>query len=62
MPNLKGEEFSDYEKKMIMEDFLSREEVKKKIYEIIFENEDRKVSGNAFQSEAKVKISYEDIS
>jgi hypothetical protein len=33
---LRGEEFSDYEKKQIMEDFLSREEVKRKIYEIIF--------------------------
>lgn len=38
MPSLNGQQFSDYEKKMIMESFLSREEVKKKIYEIIFES------------------------
>ena len=41
MPNLKGEEFTEYEKRAIMEIFLSNEEVKKKIYEIIFENNDK---------------------
>lgn len=39
MPSLRGEEFSDYEKKLIMEEFLSKEAVKRKIYEIIFEAE-----------------------
>lgn len=34
----RGEEFSEHEKKQIMEEFLSREEVKRKIYEIIFES------------------------
>ena len=37
MPSIKGEEFTDYEKRMIMEEFLGNENVKKKIYEIIFD-------------------------
>ena len=32
MPNLKGEQFTEYEKRAIMEIFLSKEDVKKKIY------------------------------
>lgn len=36
MPILKGEQFTEYEKRAIMEIFLGNEEVKKKLYEIIF--------------------------
>ncbi len=62
MPSLKGEEFSDYEKRQIMQDFLSKEEVKRKIYQIIFETEDKKMMNLPhFTSENKVKISFEDI-
>lgn len=47
-----------------MEEFLSREEVKRKVYEIIFESEEKSpVLPGSFQPEgAKVKISFEDIS
>lgn len=47
---------------MIMEEFLSKEEVKKKIYDIIFDNEDKRQLTNPLDIEAKIKISYEDIS
>ena len=65
MPVLRGEEFSDLEKRTIMEEFLSKEEVKRKIYEIIFEAEEKQPPmAGPFQpgSGAKVKISFEDIS
>lgn len=47
-----------------MEEFLSNEEVKRKIYEIIFEAEGDKKSylPNSFQPQGtKIKISFEDI-
>ncbi len=63
MGSAKGEEFSEHEKKLIMEEFLSKEEVKRKIYEIVFESEEKKgVLPGSFQGEAKIKISFEDIS
>lgn len=59
MPNLKGEEFTEYEKRAIMEIFLSNEEVKKKIYEIIFENNDK--TGKGLKADPMIKISFEEI-
>ena len=46
---------------MIMEEFLSKEEVKKKIYEIIFETEEKKPLSYGMHPETKIKISYDDI-
>lgn len=45
-----------------MEEFLSQEAVKRKIYEIIFEAEERRPKAGQSQGDSKVKISYEDIS
>lgn len=45
-----------------MEEFLSKEEVKRKIYEVIFEAEERRPKAGQFQGDPNVKISYEDIS
>lgn len=66
MPALRGEEFSDFEKKAIMEEFLSKEEVKRKIYEIIFDSPEEGRLGYAAlgagkADPSKVKISYDDI-
>lgn len=60
MPNLKGEEFTEFEKKAIMQIFLSHDDVKKRLYEIIFSDGDKSNKDRQLPNE-KVKISFEEL-